>query len=244
MINVLLGVNIDHVATIRNARNINYPDPVLAALIAEQSGADSITVHLREDRRHINERDIHILSKTINTRMNLEIAITEEMLNLACRIKPYSCCLVPEKRQELTTESGLDVINEQYKISSAINVLKKFGIISSLFIDADKDQIEAAASSNAQYIEIHTGNYALMSNILENNEELNLIRKSVIFATKCGLKVNAGHGLNYHNVQPIAAIHEIHELNIGHSIISRALIIGLSNAVKEMKNILKEARYK
>ena len=242
MTKLLLGVNIDHVATLRNTRNTNYPDPIQAAFIIEQAGADTITVHLREDRRHITNRDVYILREIIQTQMNLEIAITDEMLNFASKIKPNFCCLVPEKRQEITTESGLDVINQQNKIISAIKLLKDNGINVSLFIDPDQLQIEASVISGAEYIEIHTGKYATASSNYLRNNEFERIRKAVNFANNLNLTVNAGHGLTYYNVKAIASLPQIHELNIGHAIIGRAMIDGLSHAVKEMKKILLEAR--
>ncbi|PPI88936.1 pyridoxine 5'-phosphate synthase [Candidatus Pantoea edessiphila] len=241
MSNLMLGVNIDHIGTVRNIRGNNYPDPLLAALIAEQSGADSITVHLRKDRRHITDRDVTIINRTIQTKMNLEIAIDEDMINFAREVKPYSCCLVPEKNQEITTEGGLDVLNKKTEINQAVKLLSKDGIIVSLFIDADPIQIESALSTGVKCIEIHTGTYAGMTEGLLRDKELERINKAVIFAANFGLKINAGHGLNYHNVIPIASIPKICELNIGHSIISYALINGLANAVKDMKQLLREA---
>lgn len=242
MAELLLGVNIDHIATVRNARGTNYPDPVQAAFIAEQAGADGITVHLREDRRHITDRDVRILRETIQTRMNLEMAVTDEMVGIACDIKPHFCCLVPEKRQEVTTEGGLDVAGQQEKINAAVRQLSDAGILVSLFIDADHRQIEAAVASGAPYIEIHTGAYAEAEEGRLRQAELSRIRKAATFAASLGLKVNAGHGLTYHNVLPIAALPEMHELNIGHAIIGRALISGLADAVKEMKQLMREAR--
>ncbi|WP_312239841.1 pyridoxine 5'-phosphate synthase [Pantoea sp.] len=242
MAELLLGVNIDHIATVRNARGTNYPDPVQAAFIAEQAGADGITVHLREDRRHITDRDVRILRETIQTRMNLEMAVTDEMVGIACDIKPHFCCLVPEKRQEVTTEGGLDVAGQQEKINAAVRQLSDAGILVSLFIDADHRQIEAAVASGAPYIEIHTGAYAEAEEGRLRQTELSRIRKAATFAASLGLKVNAGHGLTYHNVLPIAALPEMHELNIGHAIIGRALISGLADAVKEMKQLIREAR--
>ncbi|PPI86669.1 pyridoxine 5'-phosphate synthase [Candidatus Pantoea edessiphila] len=241
MANLLLGVNIDHVGTIRNIRGTSYPDPLLAALIAEQSGADSITVHLRKDRRHITDRDVKIINKTIQTHMNLEMAINKDMIDFACKVKPYSCCLVPENNQELTTEGGLDVYNLQDDVNKAVKLLSESGIVVSLFIDANQIQIEAALTSQAQYIEIHTGIYSKLTESLLRDQELDRINQAVIFAASHGLKINAGHGLNYHNVIPIASIPEICELNIGHSIISYSLIHGLENAVKDMKQLLREA---
>ncbi|MBY4952017.1 MULTISPECIES: pyridoxine 5'-phosphate synthase [Pantoea] len=242
MAELLLGVNIDHIATVRNARGTNYPDPVQAAFVAEQAGADGITVHLREDRRHITDRDVRILRDTIQTRMNLEMAVTDEMIDIACEIKPHFVCLVPEKRQEVTTEGGLDVAGQQDKINAAVRLLSDAGILVSLFIDADHRQIEAAVASGAPYIEIHTGAYAEAPEGLARQAELSRIRKAATFAASLGLKVNAGHGLTYHNVQPIAELPEMHELNIGHAIIGRALFSGLADAVSEMKLLMREAR--
>ena len=242
MAELLLGVNIDHVATVRNARGTHYPDPVQAAFVAEQAGADGITVHLREDRRHITDRDVRILRETIQTRMNLEMAVTDEMVAIACETKPHFCCLVPEKREEVTTEGGLDVAGQLKKVKSAVKQLQKAGILVSLFIDADKKQIDAAVKSGAPYIEIHTGAYAEAEEGKARDEELARIREAATYAAGKGLKVNAGHGLTYHNVLPIAALPEMHELNIGHAIIGRALMSGLPEAVKEMKQLLREAR--
>ena len=242
MAELLLGVNIDHIATVRNARGTNYPDPVQAAFVSEQAGADGITVHLREDRRHITDRDVRILRDTIQTRMNLEMAVTDEMVGIACDIKPHVVCLVPEKRQEVPTEGGLDVAGQQDKINAAVKILSEAGILVSLFIDADHRQIEAAVASGAPYIEIHTGAYAEAPEGLEREAELSRIRKAATFAASLGLKVNAGHGLTYHNVQPIAELPEMHELNIGHAIIGRALFSGLADAVSEMKQLMREAR--
>ncbi|MCW6032457.1 pyridoxine 5'-phosphate synthase [Pantoea sp. JK] len=242
MAELLLGVNIDHIATVRNARGTNYPDPVQAAFVAEQAGADGITVHLREDRRHITDRDVRILRDTIQTRMNLEMAVTDEMIDIACEIKPHFVCLVPEKRQEVTTEGGLDVAGQQDKINAAVRLLSDASILVSLFIDADHRQIEAAVASGAPYIEIHTGAYAEAPEGLARQAELSRIRKAATFAASLGLKVNAGHGLTYHNVQPIAELPEMHELNIGHAIIGRALFSGLADAVSEMKQLMREAR--
>ncbi|ACT14091.1 MULTISPECIES: pyridoxine 5'-phosphate synthase [Pectobacterium] len=242
MAELLLGVNIDHIATLRNARGTAYPDPVQAAFVAEQAGADGITVHLREDRRHITDRDVRILRDTLQTRMNLEMAVTEEMLNIACEVKPHFCCLVPEKRQEVTTEGGLDVAGQQEKINNAVARLSQANILVSLFIDADKRQIDAAVASGAPYIEIHTGAYADAPDDEARQHEFERIRDAATYAAAQGLKVNAGHGLTYHNVQPIAALPEMHELNIGHAIIGRAVMSGLKDAVAEMKNLMREAR--
>ncbi|MEI7210723.1 pyridoxine 5'-phosphate synthase [Pectobacterium carotovorum] len=242
MAELLLGVNIDHIATLRNARGTAYPDPVQAAFVAEQAGADGITVHLREDRRHITDRDVRILRETLQTRMNLEMAVTEEMLNIACEVKPHFCCLVPEKRQEVTTEGGLDVAGQQEKIDKAVARLSQANILVSLFIDADKRQIDAAVASGAPYIEIHTGAYADALDDEARQHEFERIRDAATYAAAKGLKVNAGHGLTYHNILPIAALPEMHELNIGHAIIGRAVMSGLKDAVAEMKNLMREAR--
>ena len=242
MADLLLGVNIDHIATLRNARGTNYPDPVQAAFIAEQAGADGITVHLREDRRHITDRDVRILRQTIQTRMNLEMAVTDEMLDIAIELKPQFCCLVPEKRQEVTTEGGLDVAGQQDKMAVAVERLAQAGILVSLFIDADHRQIDAAVAVGAPYIEIHTGAYAEAQGDLAIQAELKRIAKAATYAASKGLKVNAGHGLTYHNVQPIAALPEMYELNIGHAIIGQAVMSGLSAAVTDMKLLMREAR--
>lgn len=242
MAELLLGVNIDHVATVRNARGTNYPDPVQAAFVSEQAGADGITVHLREDRRHITDRDVRILRQTIQTRMNLEMAVTDEMVDIACEIQPHFCCLVPEKRQEVTTEGGLDVAGQLDKVSAAVARLNAAGILVSLFIDADQRQIDAAVASGAPYIEIHTGAYAEAEEGAPRDAEFDRIRRAATYASGKGLKVNAGHGLTYHNVQPIAALPEMHELNIGHAIIGRAVMSGLADAVAEMKQLMREAR--
>lgn len=242
MNDILLGVNVDHIATLRQARGTNFPDPVYAATVAEHAGADGITVHLREDRRHIQDRDIHVLKQTLNTRMNLEMAVTDEMLDIACDVKPVFCCLVPEKREELTTEGGLDVIGQLDKITQAVSRLSAVGTQTSLFIDADIKQIDAALATKATYIEIHTGKYADAVNEEEQLAELDRLTKGIKYAHSKGLKVNAGHGLNYFNVKPIAAIPEIIELNIGHSIIARAVIDGLDKAIRDMKRLMLEAR--
>lgn len=238
---MLLGVNIDHVATLRQARGTRYPDPAHAAQIAEQAGADSITIHLREDRRHIQERDVRVLKETLLTPMNLEMAVTDDMLTFAETIKPEFCCLVPEKREELTTEGGLDVKGQIDRIKESCQRLSEADIRVSLFIDADEDQIQAAADVAAPYIEIHTGHYADAIDEKSAIAELKKIIHSVEFAHNIGLKVNAGHGLSYNNVSQIAAIPQILELNIGHSIISRAVLSGLHEAVREMKRLIKES---
>ncbi|MDO6559265.1 pyridoxine 5'-phosphate synthase [Paraglaciecola chathamensis] len=242
MRDILLGVNIDHIATLRNARGTQYPDPVHAADIAERAGADGITVHLREDRRHIVDRDVALLRQTINTRLNLEMAVTDEMLDIALKTKPEFCCLVPEKREELTTEGGLDVAGNQQKIAQACKQLAEAGILVSLFIDADFAQIDAAVACNAPYIEIHTGQYAEAKSELEQDAELAKLVAGIEYADAKGLKVNAGHGLHYHNVKPIAAIEQIIELNIGHAIIARAAFDGLDKAVADMRRLMLEAR--
>ncbi len=242
MSEIFLGVNIDHVATLRNARGTSYPDPVLAAALAEQAGADGITVHLREDCRHITDRDVEILRQTLQTRMNLEMAVTDEMLDIACRVKPHFVCLVPEKRTEVTTEGGLDVAGQPEKVAAAIARLAAVGTQVSLFIDADRRQIDAAVAAGAPYIEIHTGRYADATTTAEQLEELARIQDAARYAHGLGLRVNAGHGLHYHNVKPIAAIPEMEELNIGHAIIGRAVFEGLPAAVAEMKRLMIEAR--
>ncbi|TDB61021.1 pyridoxine 5'-phosphate synthase [Photorhabdus khanii] len=242
MAEVLLGINIDHIATVRNARGTVYPDPLQAAFIAEQAGADGITIHLREDRRHITDRDVELLNETIQTRMNLEMAVTDEMLDIACHFKPKFCCLVPEKRREITTEGGLDVIGQKDKVVEAIKRLSDAGILVSLFIDADHQQIDAASEVGAPFIEIHTGAYADAESEIEQEKEFQRIKEAATYAAGKGLKVNAGHGLTYHNVQRIAALPEIYELNIGHAIIGRAVFSGLAAAVADMKTEIRKAR--
>ncbi|MEY1661433.1 pyridoxine 5'-phosphate synthase [Isoalcanivorax beigongshangi] len=241
---VLLGVNIDHVATLRQARGTRYPEPVQAALVAEQAGADGITVHLREDRRHINDRDVELLMQTVQTRINLEMATTDEMVAIATRLKPTYCCLVPERREELTTEGGLDVVGHFQHIKTVCAKLMDAGIEVSLFIDAEPAQIEAAAACGASTIEIHTGHYADAVTAAAQQEELRRIRHGLDLALENGLIVNAGHGLHYHNTQPIAALPGIHELNIGHAIVARAVISGLHAAVHDMKVLIREASRK
>ena len=239
---IKLGVNIDHVATLRQARGTTYPDPVEVALIAESAGADAITLHLREDRRHIQDRDVEILRGLLKTRMNLESAITGEMIDFALRIKPQDVCLVPERRAELTTEGGLDVVRHFEQVQSACLRLAEAGIRVSLFIDADPVQIDAAAQAGAPVVEIHTGHYADAPTIRDQEIELERIRAAVARGIGNGLQVNAGHGLHYQNVQAIAALPEIHELNIGHSIVAHALFVGMEAAVREMKTLIEEAR--
>lgn len=239
---ILLGVNIDHVATVRNARGVGYPDPVTAAAIAEQAGADGITIHLREDRRHITDRDVELLAHTLQTRMNLEMAVTEEMLTIACRIKPAYVCLVPEKREELTTEGGLDVAGQQDKIKAAVERLGEQGIQTSLFIDADIKQIDAAVATGAGIVELHTGHYAEQTDVSEQQRSLLLLHDAAKYAQAKGVQVNAGHGLHYHNTAAVAALPELVELNIGHAIIARAVLVGLDQAVRDMKAIMLQAR--
>ncbi|PCK32595.1 pyridoxine 5'-phosphate synthase [Pseudoalteromonas piscicida] len=242
MKDILLGVNVDHIATLRQARGTSYPDPAHAAAVAEHAGADGITIHLREDRRHIQDRDVYVMAKTIQTRMNLEIAVTDEMLDIACEVKPQYVCLVPEKREELTTEGGLDVAGNLDKVTAATKRLTEAGIKVSLFIDADKTQLDAAKQTGAPYIEIHTGAYADAENDAEMQAELERIREGVKYAHSLGIVVNAGHGLHYHNVKAIAEMPEIYELNIGHAIIARAAVDGLEKAVRDMKRLMLEAR--
>jgi pyridoxine 5-phosphate synthase len=239
---LLLGVNIDHVATLRQARLTYYPDPVEAALIAEKAGADSITLHLREDRRHIQEKDVQTLKNVMTTPMNLEMAIMDEMIAFAKSIQPEFCCLVPEKREELTTEGGLDVQGNLAAVKTTCQKLHDTGIRVSLFIDADHHQIDAAAESGAKVIEIHSGHYADAVSSEDRNAELEKIVTAVDYARSLDLQVNAGHGLNYVNVQAIAAINDIIELNIGHSIISQAIFTGMHEAVREMKKLMQEVR--
>ncbi|MDC3240428.1 pyridoxine 5'-phosphate synthase [Gammaproteobacteria bacterium] len=239
---ILLGVNVDHVATLRQAREIDYPDPIEAALIAEENGADSITVHLREDRRHIQDHDVERLVAVSNSRVNLEMAPTEEMINIACSLKPYDCCLVPEKREELTTEGGLDVMQNIDELSISIQRLKKSGIRVSLFIDPDPKQIESSLMAGANAVEIHTGLYADSLNPNDQDYELERIKECAKHAKKIGLHVNAGHGLNYQNTASISSIPEITELNIGHAIVARSVITGMAEAVKEMKTIMESSR--
>ncbi len=235
---IKLGLNIDHVATLRQVRGTRYPNVLQAALIGEAAGADAITLHLREDRRHIQDRDVEILRDMLQTRMNLESAITDEMLAFALRIKPHDVCFVPERREELTTEGGLDVLRYFDQVKRACEKCAEAGIRVSLFIDPDKKQIDAARKAGAPVVEIHTGKYADAANVPDQAHELARIQQAVAHGDALGLQVNAGHGLNYHNVQPIVAIPKICELNIGHAIISEALFIGLEQAVKKMKALL------
>lgn len=236
-----LGVNIDHVATLRQARGTRYPDPVQAGLEAERAGADIITLHLREDRRHIQDRDVELLYQLLQVRMNLEMAATDEMLAFARRVRPADCCLVPERREELTTEGGLDVRGQSRRITECCARLAEGGIRVSLFIDPDPVQVDAAAAAGAPVIEIHTGHYADAPDEARAQQELGRIAKAVEQGRALGLKVNAGHGLNYHNVRPVAGIEGIAELNIGHAIVARAVFTGLPAAVRDMKQLLLES---
>ncbi|OIQ24324.1 pyridoxine 5'-phosphate synthase [uncultured Vibrio sp.] len=242
MSTIYLGVNIDHIATLRNARGTKYPDPVHAAEIAERAGADGITIHLREDRRHIVDRDVRVLRETLQTRMNLEMAVTEEMVNIALETRPEFVCLVPEKREELTTEGGLDVVGQLEKIKAATARMAEVGIKVSLFINADREQIDAAKATGAPFIELHTGHYADAKTEEDQQDELKKIAAAASYADDLGIVVNAGHGLTYHNVAPIAALPEIYELNIGHSIMGRAMFDGLQKSVADMKAIMIAAR--
>ncbi|MCE7913180.1 MAG: pyridoxine 5'-phosphate synthase [Nitrosomonas sp. PRO4] len=237
-----LGVNIDHVATLRQARGTVYPDPIQAALVAESAGADAITLHLREDRRHIQDRDVEILRDRLTTRMNLESAITDEMIGIALKIQPHDMCLVPERREELTTEGGLDVVRHFDQVYRACQQLKDAGIRVSLFINADPPQIEAAARAGAPVIEIHTGSYADAATTEAREKHYGAVQQAVALGIDLGLKVNAGHGLHYENVQRIAAIADVSELNIGHAIVARAIFVGLKQAVQEMKQLMVDAR--
>ena len=236
-----LGVNIDHVATLRQARRARYPDPLHAALLAEEAGADSITLHLREDRRHIQDRDVIAMREALQTRMNLEMAVTDDMVRIALAVKPQDACLVPESRQEVTTEGGLDVTGQCTRVREAVAALAGAGIRVSLFIDPDQAQIEAARQAGAPVIELHTGAYADAVGAARARE-FERLRQAAKAAASLGLTVNAGHGLNYHNVQPIAALPEIIELNIGHAIIARSIIDGLAKAVRDMKDLMRRGR--
>ncbi|MBY0405546.1 MAG: pyridoxine 5'-phosphate synthase [Cyanobacteria bacterium] len=246
-----LGLNIDHVATVRNARGITVPDPIQAALIGEQFGADGITAHLREDRRHIRDKDIFLLKETIQTRLNLEMANTIEMVQIACKVKPYMVTIVPERREELTTEGGLDVIHGLKSLTYSIQTLKEAGILVSLFIDPDSRQVEASLQSGAQIVEFHTGKYCeayekqagkhgvtLPDQEATHLKELSLLIEAAKLCNQVGLEVNAGHGLNYHNVQPILLLPGLVELNIGHSIIAEAIFTGIGPAVQRMKALI------
>lgn len=241
---ILLGVNIDHVATLRQARGTLYPEPLQAALVAEQAGADGITAHLREDRRHIQDRDIILLKDMLHTRLNLEMAATAAMVDLACEVKPFACCLVPEKREELTTEGGLNVLANLPYLKEQCSRLSGAGIEVSLFIDPDLKQIDAALEAGAPVVELHTGRYADAMVAGEKRDELHRIQQAARYAHGKGLQVNAGHGLNFHNVQAICQILEIVELNIGHAIIAQAVFSGLADTVKNLKRTMQEARLK
>lgn len=238
----LLGVNIDHVATLRQARGTTYPDPVQAALVCEQAGAEGITLHLREDRRHIQDDDVRRMRPLLKTHMNLEMAVTDEMVEFAKEIQPHHVCFVPERRQEVTTEGGLDVVGQFEKVKAATQALAEIGCEVSLFIDADLAQVDAAIACGAPTIELHTGAYADAANDDEQQAELARIIQGAEYAANKGLIVNAGHGLNLENVAPIAAIPQIHELNIGHSIIAESIFVGLTQAVQQMKAAIQSAR--
>lgn len=238
---IALGVNIDHVATLRQARRGRFPDPVHAALAAETAGADSITLHLREDRRHIQDHDVRALRELLQTRMNLELALTAEMLAFALDVRPADCCLVPERRQELTTEGGLEVAGQALRVQEAVTRLRSHGIRVALFIDPEAAQIEAAARAGAPVVELHTGAWAEASGARQASE-LERLAQGARLAASLGLTVHAGHGLNYHNVQPVAAIREVVELNIGHALIAHALFVGLAAAVREMQALMRAAR--
>ncbi|MGN0915355.1 MAG: pyridoxine 5'-phosphate synthase [Succinivibrio sp.] len=240
---IYLGVNIDHVATVRNARGTDYPDPVAAAAIAELAGADSITTHLREDRRHITDRDVRIIRETAKTALNLEMAVTDEIVSIAVALAPQKVCMVPERREEVTTEGGLDVVGNMAKIENAVSKISKVGTVCSLFIDPVKEQIDAAVKVGAPFVEFHTGRYANAKNEQELQHELQILTEMAAYADEAGLGVNSGHGLNYNNVAAIAAIPQMNELNIGHSIIARAIFTGLPEAVKTMKEIMEKARF-
>ncbi|PPD31385.1 MAG: pyridoxine 5'-phosphate synthase [Methylomonas sp.] len=240
---ILLGVNIDHVATLRQARGTRYPDPVQAALVAEQAGADSITAHLREDRRHIQDGDIYRLKDMLHSRLNLEMAVTDAMIEFALQVQPQACCLVPERREELTTEGGLDVAAAPRKMRDACQALVAAGVEVSLFIDPDFTQIDAAVNAGAPVIELHTGRYADATHQYEQQLELQRIQTAAAYAHQAGLQVNAGHGLHMHNVEAICRIPQIVELNIGHSIIAQAVFSGLSQTVSELKRVMRDARF-
>jgi pyridoxine 5-phosphate synthase len=237
-----LGVNIDHVATLRQVRRANYPDPLLAALIAEQSGADSITLHLREDRRHIQDHDVERMRQALQTRMNLEMAATDGMIAIARRVRPQDCCLVPERREELTTEGGLDVVAQLDRLRDACASLREAGSRVSLFVDPEPAQLEAAFEAGAPVVELHTGAYAEAAGERQALE-LSRLLEAARFGSRIGLTVHAGHGLHYHNVQPVAAIAEIVELNIGHAIVARAVVDGMATAVRDMKDLMTAARH-
>jgi pyridoxine 5-phosphate synthase len=233
-----LGVNIDHVATVRQARRTNEPDPVWAAALAELGGADAITIHLREDRRHIQDRDLTILKETVAVKLNLEMACDAEVVDVACRVRPQQATLVPERREEVTTEGGLDILGRQDRVREVIDRLQHSGIVVSLFLDPDLAQIEAAADLGADAVELHTGQFALAPVGRDQEDQLKILRRTGAKVMACGMALHAGHGLTYRNVKPVAAIEGMHELNIGHSIIARAIMVGLTEAVREMKRLV------
>lgn len=234
---VELGVNIDHVATVRQARRTYEPDPVWAAALAELGGADTITIHLREDRRHIQDRDVRLLRETVTVKLNLEMACVDEIVDIACQTGPQQATLVPERREEVTTEGGLDIVGNPFRVQQIVTRLREAGILVSLFLDPDDAQIQAAASCGAAAIELHTGQYAL-ANHQQQGAELQRLARAACLVRQLGLQLHAGHGLNYHNVVPVARLAGMHELNIGHSIVARALMVGMQQAVREMKLLL------
>lgn len=236
---IRLGVNIDHVATIREARKINYPDPVQAAVLAELAGADSITVHLRQDRRHIKERDVELLKATLNINLNVELSLDKEITDFILKAKPFSCCLVPERVEEITTEGGLDIIKFREPVRQAIKELKKVGIITAVFIEPDEAMVKSVPHCGADAIEFNTGKYSEARSPAELSNEIARLKNAARFAKSLGIEVHAGHGLNYHNLGPVCSISEIEELNIGHSIISRAIFVGMERAVKDMIGLMK-----
>jgi len=233
-----LGVNIDHVATVRQARRTNEPDPVWAAALAELAGADCITLHLREDRRHIQDRDLRILKETVTVKLNLELACEDAVLDIACQVRPTQATLVPERREEVTTEGGLDLLRNQSRVANAISRLTDAGIVVSLFIDPDERQVRAARELKADAIELHTGQYALAQEGNSQDQQLETLRGAAALAIEQGLVLHAGHGLNYRNVQPVARLPNLCELNIGHSIVARAIMVGFEQAVREMKRLI------
>lgn len=239
---VHLGVNIDHVATVRQARRTYEPDPVWAAALAELGGADGITLHLREDRRHITDRDLRILRETVTVKLNLEMACEPEVLLIACKVKPDQATLVPERREEVTTEGGLDIASQKDRVAHAVHVLREAGISVSLFLDPDPRQIGAAAALRADAVEIHTGQYALAKPGPAQEKQLEIVRAAGVQIRAAGMTLHAGHGLTYRNVPPIAAIEGMHELNIGHSIVARAIMVGFEQAVREMKRLIEKTR--
>ena len=238
---VLLGVNIDHVATVRQARGTDEPDPVHAAVLAELGGADSITVHLREDRRHIQDRDVRLLAETLRVPMNFEMAVAEEMTHIACQLKPHQASLVPEKREEVTTEGGLDVVGQRDRVAGCVDRLREAGVIPSLFIDPDESQIRASHELGVDAVELHTGRYADAGTVAQRESELRTLVEASAVVRECGMKLHAGHGLTYRNVEPVAAIEGMRELNIGHSIVSRAVLVGFERAVREMRELVTAA---